>query len=422
MNAARFMLAAREGAKPKRRVKPARRVKPEHRGMTLIELMVAMAIGLGVMLAVTTLLIAGENHKRVTTSTNDAEQTGAYAFHALDGLLRGAGSAIAESAYPTDRGVLGCLLNAAQFLPRTVPVPTPFFNSFLAGATNTLVVAPLLIAPGQSDGGSDVLVVMGGSGAAGGVSRQVTGGGSATSMTLDNAVGFSAGDVALVSQSGVPECLLEEVNSVAAPTLNVGATTYYTLNGVSPTAPSTNLTTLVTSTSTYVTPLGNAAANNVQFELIGVGTDRTLYSYDLLQNLNLIQNVGGDVSQAIADGVDSLHAIYGVDSTGAGLQQNAWASAGVVAGDGIYSMTSVMASPNTMHNILAVRVALVLRGQYYDKNIVTPATLTLFSGYVNAAGNSLQQTINLTVNDQHYRYRVFEFTVPLRNMLLLAGA
>jgi hypothetical protein len=29
--------------------------------------------------------------------------------------------------------------------------------------------------------------------------------------------------------------------------------------------------------------------------------------------------------------------------------------------------------------------------------------------------------VALSAEDQHYRYRIFEFTVPLRNMLLLAG-
>jgi hypothetical protein len=39
----------------------------------------------------------------------------------------------------------------------------------------------------------------------------------------------------------------------------------------------------------------------------------------------------------------------------------------------------------------------------------------------NSAGTSLAQVINLSLTDQQFRYRVFEFTVPLRNMLLLAG-
>jgi type IV pilus assembly protein PilW len=81
-----------------------------------------------------------------------------------------------------------------------------------------------------------------------------------------------------------------------------------------------------------------------------------------------------------------------------------------------------MTTPATMESIIAVRVALVVRGEYYDKNVVSPATLTIFSGYANGTGTSLSQVINLNAAAQHYRYRVFEFMVPLRNMLLLAGA
>jgi type IV pilus assembly protein PilW len=392
----------------------------KQRGMTLVELMVAMAVGLGITLAVTSLLISSQNNKRTTTSTNDAEQTGTYAFYALDKVLRGAGSAIAESAYPTDRGVLGCKLNAAQILPRTTPFPAPFAG-FLSGVTNTLVVAPVLIGQNQSLGGSDVLAVMGGSGAAGGVSRQVSGGGSSTSLTLDNTVGFATADVGLVSQSGVVDCLLEEINTISAPMVTVSGTTYYTQNGTT-----TDLANLAASTSTYYTPIGNATANNVQFMLFGVDNNRTLYSYDLLQNLNKVQGIGGDVAQAIADGVVQLNALYGLDTNGDGIQDT-WAS----PGDTGWDINTVMASPAKMREVISVRVAVVVRNEYYDVGPggtaavpvpVSPTTLTIFNGLTNGAGTSLQKTISLSALDQQYRYRIFEFTVPLRNMIILAGA
>jgi type IV pilus assembly protein PilW len=381
--------------------------------MTLIELLVAMAIGLVVTLVVSTLLVAGENHKRTTTSTNDAEQTGSYAFYALDRALRGAGSGFAESAYPADRGVMGCKLNAAQILPRTTPFPAPFAASFLTGSTSNLRVAPVLIAQNQSDGGSDVLVIMGGSGAAGGVSRAINGAGNSTSVILENTVGFSVNDIALVSQSGVTDCLLEEVASVSTPTLNVGGTTYYTQNGTA-----TDLATLDASTSTYVTPLGNALTNSVQFQLFGVGADDIFYSYDLLQNQLKVQGTGADTAQAIADGVIQMNAIYGLQTTASPGVLSTWAG----PGDAGYDVNTVMTNPVTMESIIAVHVALVVRGEYYDKNIVSPASLTIFSGYTNVHGTSLTKVIGLNATAQHYRYRVFEFTVPLRNMLLLAGA
>jgi type IV pilus assembly protein PilW len=392
--------------------------------MTLVELLVAMTIGLGITLAVTSVLIASENHKRTTTSTNDAQQTGSYSFYALDKALRGAGSGIAASAFPPDVGVFGCHLNAGGIFPRHTPFPAPFAG-FLGGATNPLNVAPVLIGKAESqDGVSDVIMVMGGSGSAGGVSRQITGGGNATTATLDNAVGFANNDLVLVSQSGTPDCLIEQVTPLTplSPTLNFGGI-YYTA-----TASSTSMAALAANTSSYVTPLGNAAANNIQFTLFGLDNNRTLYSYDLLQNLNVWGGAGGDSAQAIADGVVQMNALYGIDINGDGIQDQ-WADPGAV---GSWDINTVMTTPALMRQIVSVRVALVVRGQYYDLNggtatvpiPVSPPTLTIFSGLhsgPNGTGPLLAQQINLNATEQQFRYRVFEFTVPLRNMLILAG-
>jgi type IV pilus assembly protein PilW len=398
-------------------------------GMTLIELMVAMVIGLGITLAISSVLIASENHKRTTTSTNDAQQTGSYGFYALDKALRGAGSGIAASAFPTDVGVLGCHLNAGTILPRPAGTPFPVpFGGFLVGAVNTLKVAPVLIGKNQSqDGVSDVIMVMSGSGAAGGVSRQITGGGSAITTTLDNTVGFANSapalgwDLLLVSQSGVADCLIEQVASLTPPTLNLGGI-YYTA-----TAATTSMAALATNTSTYVTPIGNAAANNIQFTLFGLDTNRTLFSYDLLQNLKLVGGAPADSAQAIADGVVQMNALYGIDTNGDGIQDE-WADPGVA---GAWDINTVMNSPTKMKQIVSVRVALVVRGENYDLNGGTAAapnpvtlSLTFFNGLHSgplAAGPLLAQTLNMVGTDRQFRYRVFEFTVPLRNMLLLAG-
>jgi type IV pilus assembly protein PilW len=179
------------------------------------------------------------------------------------------------------------------------------------------------------------------------------------------------------------------------------------------------MATLAASVSTYVTPLGNAQANNVQFQLFGVGTNNSLYSYDLLQNQLRVQGTGADTSQAIADGVVQLKALYGLQIPAAPGVLDHWAG----PGDAGYDINTVMTTPATMKSIIAVHVALLVRGEYYDKNVVSPATLTIFSGYTNGpSGTGASFSQNIPVADQHYRYRVFEFTVPLRNMLLLAGS
>lgn len=387
--------------------------------MTLVELLVAMVIGLGVTLAVASVLVSGEQNKRITTSTNDAEQTGAYAVYALDRALRGAGSAIAQTA---DLGGLGCRLNvgpaATPILPRAGAFPAPFATNFLAGSTTNLRVAPVLIGPRLSDDNkSDVLVVMGGSGSAGGVPRPNNGAGSLTSLVLESTVGFAAGDMVLVSNiaqtNPIPDCLIEEVQSTVSPTLTLGTGSspfyYYTSSGTF-----TSLATMAADvTSSYITPIGNAQANNVQFQLFGVDSNYILYSYDLLQNQLKVQGVGTDSSQPIADGVVQMNAIYGINLNGV----QSWAAPGITPG---YDMPTVMTTLATMKSIIAVRVALVVRGEYSDKKWLSPASLTIFNGLTDASGNSLSQPVSLTA-DQTLRYRVFEFTVPLRNMLILAG-
>ncbi len=395
------------------------------RGMTMIELLVAMAIGVTVTLAVSTLLVASENQKRITTSTNDADQTLVYSFSELDRALRGAGSGLAQSNYSGSQGILGCRLNMVSngvvYMPRPGAYPPPFSNYFLGGAAPTpLRIAPVLIGPGQSDKNtSDVIVVMGGSGSAGGVPRAVYGAGSGIganiTVVLENTVGFNSSDVVLVSQNGVTDCLIEQVNAVQPTTLTMNVNEAYYTAGTT-----TTLNSLASSTASLITPLGNESAssspNNVQFTLYGVGTNNTLYSYDLMQYQNLVIGFGGDVAQPIADQVIQMNALYGVATAAAPSVFANWAGPGTTAG---YDINTVMTTPATQALIVAVRVAIVVRGEYYDKKAVSPTSLTIFSGLVDVNGTSLQKTV--TLPSQNYRYRVYEFTVPLRDMIILAG-
>lgn len=369
------------------------------RGLSLIELLVAMVIGLIVTLAVTSVITVGEGKRRTTTSTNDMDQAGAYAAYLLDRAVRSAGSSLTQSTQPTDRGVFGCKLNAASLLPASA-FPAPFAKNFKSASD--LRVAPVLIAKNQSDAGSDVLVVMGGDAVAGGVPRGLTDPGSANTLSMDNTVGISTGDLVLVSQNGTTDCLLEQVSGTSAKVLTLGGT-YYTAGK------STALETLAASTSTYVTPLGNPKNGNIQFQLFGVGDNRTLYGYDLLQ-------VGGTTTaQALADSVIEMHALYGLDTNGDGIL-DAWADPGATG----YDIATVMTTTATIKQIVAVRVALVMRSASKERDTVSASSLTLFADAVDASKKSLAQTVKLTgADDTYYRYRVVDFTVPLRNMLLL---
>jgi len=391
------------------------------RGVTLVELLVAVAIGLVVTLAVTTMITLSEQHRRATTSANDMGQTGSFAIYQLDRAVRSAGSALVQSA---GLGVFGCKLNVGSILPRATAFPEPFKDNFLAAAapgnTSNLRVAPVLIGKAMSDDDvSDVLVVMRGNGNAGGIPRRISDPGSATLLKIESSVGFAANDVLLVSQAGTTDCLMEQVSAVGDQLTNPGELTlggnFYTAG-----TGSTTITTLGGSTSTYISPLGSTSPGSVQFTMYGVGANSTLFSYDLLRTQ------GGDVAQAIADGVQEMHALYGLDTTGDGVLDS-WVDPGATG----YDIATVMTTPATMRQIVAVRLALVLKSSSPDRNQVTAscdgnvgtdqtgcAAYRYFVGLKNSANASLERELN-TSAFQKVRVRVVETTIPLHNMQLL---
>lgn len=398
-------------------------VRAVQRGLTLVELLVALVIGLVVVLAVTSVVTVGEAQKRSTTSTNDMNQSGSYAAYMIDRVLRSAGSGFAQSGM---RGVFGCRLSATRtiggtatsILPRTSSAfPAPF-ETLLGGAgaaaAGNLRLAPFLIAKGAS-GASDILVVMGGNAAAGDVPRRVRSGFPGNSnLRLDNTIGLAHGDIGLVSREGTDDCLIEQVNvtdatafaTVGNEVLPMGGR-YFTSSGAT-----TSLATLVADGTAFFTPLGNVSANNLQFQLIGVNTNRTLVAYDLLRSAGTGSAEGTDASamQALADGVVALYAIYGVDTDNNGTVDS-WIDPGATG----YAIGTLMLAPDTMRRIVAARVALVMRDSLFEKNPVAPESLTIFRDLASAS----QRTFNIAASDRNFRHRVIDTTIPLRNMLLL---
>ncbi|MGJ7535002.1 MULTISPECIES: PilW family protein [unclassified Variovorax] len=375
------------------------------RGLTLIELLVAMVIALVVTLAVTSAVIFGESTKRTTTSVNDINQSGSYAAYLLDRAGRSAGSGFTQS---WDLGVFGCKLQAKRsntaILPRTTVFPVPF-EKFLGNATGVadLRVAPLLIGKGQSsDGKSDVLMVMGGNAASGDVPRPIISAGASDNIVrLDNTVQLKKNDIALVSQVGTTDCLLEQVDSSFVDSAN---NELATLNGTYYTAGvGTTLASLAASGSAYFTPLGNGAANNVQFQLFSIGANNTLVSYDLLRS------DGTDAPQTLADGVMEMHALYGLDTNTDGIIDT-WKAPDATG----FDISTMMKDGKLSRQVVAVRVGLILRSATLERDLVSQTIPEMFSDT-----GLKRDAVTLTNDDRRYRYRVVEFTIPLRNILLL---
>lgn len=366
------------------------------RGFSLIELMVSVVIGLIVTLAVTGVMVASEERKRTSTATNDINQTGAYLAYVLDRAIRSAGSGFTQQS----QGVLGCVLSASlndqQILPAAA-LPSPF-GKFLTD-NKAVRVAPVIIGRNQADTGSDVLMVMAGSGGFAEAPLRLGPPEDERTITLANTLTWQAKDMLLLA-GGQDHCLISQVDSTpAAGSLALKLGGPYFAASVAGTG-----VTAFTGIQAVAVPLGNADSRPPLFQLFGVSSSRTLVSYDLLR-------VAGAAPVPIADGVVALRALYGIDTNG-DRTLDAWQRA-----EGAFSAAKLMdgsrESQDNLRRILAVRVGLVLRSQRQERNTVSPAELVLFQ---DLAG--LQESFRPADGERSFRFRTIENTVPVRNSLL----
>lgn len=424
------------------------------RGFSLIELLVAMAIGLIVTLAVTSVLVRSEGSKRSSTSVNEINQTGAYAAFALDRTIRSAGSGYSQR-WSVD---YGCLLDAAKGGTALLPIPSAISASSaftgLKTASTALPIrlAPLIIAKGYADTGTetrgDVLLVMAGSAGAGELPQPVnTGSVTTTNLQLPNTLGYRTDDLVLLADPAQTSCMLQQVKFTTTPPsatfapsspqpggstdqelpFGDGGAGYYRQSG-------TNVNLTAFGANTLAIQLGSATDNRPQFVAYGVGQDRTLYSYDLFEPLPGSSNP----DTPVADGVLELRAIYGIDTTNPpDGTVDAWVPA---TGNFLAStlLDGSAASKSRLRRIVAVRVGMILRTSLQEKAPATSASgptdvesfsqaiaanLTLFSGYSDPSGTSLTYTRTLaTTDEKRYRYRAVESTIPLRNVQLADNA
>ena len=154
-----------------------------------------------------------------------------------------------------------------------------------------------------------------------------------------------------------------------------------------------------------------SSANPPGLSIFGVGDNNTLLSYDLLQMGTY------NTTQAVADGIFEIHALYGVDSNNNG-QVDSWVDPGSVGYTVATLESGTAASVATLRTIKAIRVGLILRTALPEKVSTPPATsgpLNLFSDLPA----SVQFSRTLATNEQNFRYRTVEMTIPLRNALLL---
>ena len=431
------------------------------RGLTLIEMMVAMLIGSLLIVAVLIVLagqvstssnrIGSESARRSQGSAADLDQAAAIAMFQLDKWVRSAGTGFASmvtlpicvrSGTCTSTVVsgissyaYGCQLYAASGGTQLMPLPTgsnlgPFGSETTFKPSSTagvLRLLPALIIPGATTPNmtnmlspspantSDALVLMS-SGNGYGEGPSAISAVTSTQLTLSNTLPFSGANVndmaLLATTNGTKGCLITQAALTgtidgSAPALTLGGNWYSAAVG---TASVTDY-----ASKGVVLDMGDPSAASTQppsFQVVGVGDNDTLYSYDLL-------GIRKPQLQSRGENVFELHALYGIDS-GGDDKVDKWVSP-TTTGYQVSDLTAGTATAAaTIRTIKALRIGLILRTDLPEKDVVSASSsnsVTLFQPLVDAneAASSVVYTRTFTGAETFYRYRTVEATIPLRN-------
>lgn len=372
-----------------------RRQRPSvMRGFTLVELMVAVVIGLLTTVVVAQVLLFSEGQKRTTTSGADAQINGAQAIYAIQRDLQMAGYGFAGTT-----SILGCPIDA-KFNGADIATSS-------AAPTFPVNLAPVLI--DSSDPNRHSIRILSSNKLGYAIPMRVispsydpNGAGSLkTVFPVTSVLGVQSGDLLLAAKADASRCEVFKVT--ADPTVD-----------------------------------GEINRDDETSAWNAVGFPSLVYGYgDLLINLGTVHDHKYSISannalqisrfaiatpattpspQELHPNIVILRALYGKDTNADG------------AVDTYDQLTPSNAT--LWRQVLAIRIALVARSNQYEKEVVTsnyPLWDVGSTGTVNVAsgttscGNSkcIPLNVEATVGGdwQHYRYKVFDTVIPLLNLI-----
>jgi type IV pilus assembly protein PilW len=342
---------------------PTLRNAAAQRGISLIEMMVGVVIGLIAVLVIYQTFSVAEGVKRQTISAGDAQKTGMIAMYLLGSEMGNAGS--------------GIMLNQDDLATCTDT----------GDVTTTMRPFSVLITPGADDATPDSVVVNYST------SRSVVtpsvfmaktdAGG--TTFTVQSPTGFKKGDM-VVALTGSGDCERIEVTGVSAPDAHGNV---------------------------VLTQGGSKYEYLPTMRVINIGpatsTQRVLYdvSNGVLRSTDLV--TAGAVAQPLQSSIMNLKMQYGVDNDGNGSVDEWFAATGTYAPDKVLAFAG-----GELRRIKAVRVGMIVRSDEYDRDAPV-FNWTLFECTTQEAKNYTCPAALTGSLPANYRYRVYETIVPLRN-------
>lgn len=356
---------------------------PRQRGFSLVEIMVGLVVGLLVSLVIMQVFSAFEGQKRSTTGNADAQTNGNIALYSLQNDVQQAGYGL--PLMDEDNMPLKCTTAApderkADGTPGADGIADVDHDG--DAATPNVNLSPFDIIDGGATGSDQVIVRYGTSGS-GGTPVQAIDTTTAPKIGVTTNMGCKINDVVFAVKS--TDCRATRVKDLPI------ATQIEVLDA-------TGIT-----TSTFMSCMGAWNA----------------YVYAVNANNQLTRN-----GEVLIDNIVNIQAQYGVSASANNNTITQWVNAsGATWGA---AMTT-----GDRNRIKALRVAVIARNGLLEKEVVTSAcsstTAANPTGLCAWDATSLDSaavgweapTVDLSnlPNWDHYRYRVYETIIPIRNMV-----
>lgn len=358
-------------------------------GIALIELMIGLVIGLLTTLAITQVLALSGRQQRNVMSGEDAQISGALALHALQRDIKQAGYGIANNPL-----ALGCPLNGDDYNAVALPAS----------------LAPFLIQDAAGVNGEDSITIFSSTKQGASVPLLVTENHLQTDTTnafvVKSTFSAATGDymiAAPASWDAANGCTVFKVTGILTAT-DVDCTDG---GGVA--------CTKIGHDSTLAASYFPSAGYPSKSYLLNLGSVLLYRTYAITNHVLQMAELGGSAKDAFPE-IVNLQAFYAVDDNNDGVVDT-------------YT-TTTPTDADGWKKVLGARVAVVSRSTHYEKNAVTTAapewdlgTAADVSGATTTActsgsgGKCVSLPLSQLSDWQHYRYKVFDTMIPLRNGL-----
>ena len=361
------------------------------RGFSLVEIMVSVVVGMLGILVIMQVFLVAEGQKRTTTGGADAQENGLMAMFTLERELRTAGLGLVG---------LGCT-TVNSFNVNRVP-PNYSFNPWpvtIARDTTRNAAGNVVAAPG-----TDMITLLYSDSPFGNIPTTLTSGVATSNQkfTVVNGDGFEVGNLAMISESP-KACTLTEISQAKEAN---GSSWDLRTSGLPYNPPVNN--------SPPAPPAPPGYGAGARLTNMGSLINHEYYVRDnnlMMRDVDLPNSATNPI--ALVSGVVAIRAQYGWDTNADGYVD-------------AYNNTSPAAAADVIR-ISAVQLAVVARSGQQEKipvagpcnPVVLPTDLTsscnlvLWSGGTTANGG----LITLDATARKYRYKIYQTTIPLRNVL-----